>query len=327
MSYPVSACCFIRNNSVGFCLYESMASLLPLCREMVIMDLGSDDGTLETLADIANHNPKVKLVSGSFYNIDANVFATLANDLIAMCKYDNVLYWQADEIWHEDLLKLMEQRFERGEFDLSFWRIQYANNFQYVKWFPQLVHRVGYKGKDIKFNEEKENFEFNNDGMNTTRQWDAKICSDYGGEYNIQWGEMGQEGIKPYVNQMITDVSLIGGFRDNIPDRKRMHAPFWKETEVLIPYFDRVTKKQPLMSESEWMQTALADEDWTKEDSPYNLPAILRYHVGKTKYELSPELWEALRWERTKEFISSLLIRMKSLSDSYRYLIASEESG
>lgn len=296
MTYPVSACCFIRNNSVGFALFESMASLLPLCQQMVIMDLGSDDGTLQTLYDISRHNPRVDIITaGSFPFADANVFATLANDLIAMCKCDNVLYWQADEIWHEDLLKLMAQRFERGEFDLSFWRIQYANNFQYVKWFPQLVHRVGIRGTGL--NEGKNNFEFDGDGMNTTRMWDAKICSNYGGEYFPQWGSFGQDGIKPYVNEMITDVSLLGGFRDNIPERRRMHAPFWHE-EPDIPYFDKVTKKQPRTSESQWLQTAMQDEDWTKTESPYNLPAILRYHVGKTKYELRPELLQALKEDR-----------------------------
>jgi len=278
-------------------LPESMASLLPLVNQMIIMDLGSDDGTLEVLYDISRHNSKVSIISmGSFPFTDANVFATLANDLIAMCHHDNVLYWQADEIWHEDLLKLMAQRFERGEFDLSFWRIQYANNFQYVKWFPQLVHRVGIRG--IGLNEGKNNFEFDGDGMNTTRMWDAKICSNHGGEMFPQWGELGQDGIKPYVNEMITDVSLLGGFRDNIPERRRMHAPFWHE-EPDIPYFDWVTKQQPRMSESQWLTTALNDPDWTKMESPYNLPAILKYHVGKVKYELRPELLQALKWDRS----------------------------
>ena len=296
MTYPVSACCFIRNNSVGFALFESMASLLPLVSEMVIMDLGSDDGTLEILRDISQSNPKISVISmGSFPFTDANVFATLANDLIAMCKYDNVLYWQADEIWHEDLLKLMQQRFECSEFDLSFWRIQYANNFQYVKWFPQLVHRVGIRGNNM--NVDKNNFEFDGDGMNTTRMWDAKICSTYGGEYFPKWGSMGQDGIKPFVNEMITDVSLIGGFRDNIPERRRMHAPFWHE-EPDIPYFDYVTKQQPRMSESEWTHTAMQDGDWTKPESPYNLPAILKWHVGHVRYELRPELLQALKEDR-----------------------------
>ncbi len=300
MTYPISACCFIRNTFKGaFCLPETMAQFLPLVDEMIIADLGSDDGTLEMLREISydvHGSSKVKVIPlGEFPFTDANVFATLANDLIHLCKHDNVLYWQADEIWHEDLLKLMTQRFERGEFDLSFWRIQYANNFQYVKWFPQLVHRVGVKGNNL--NEGKNNFEFDGDGMNTTRMWDAKICSTYGGEMFPQWGGFGQDGIKPYVNEMITDVSLLGGFRDNIPDRRRMHAPFWHE-EPDIPYFDKVTTQQPRMSESHWYATALNDPDWTKMESPYNLPAILRYHVGKVKYELRPELLQALKEDR-----------------------------
>lgn len=293
MNYNLSACCFIRNTFKGaFCLWESMASFLPFVSEMLIMDLGSDDGTLEVLQDIASHNSKVRLVSGSFYKIDANVFATLANDMIAMCTYDNVLYWQADEIWHEDLLKLMKQRFEAGQFDLSFWRIQYANNFQYVKWFPHLIHAVGQKGR----------FNFVGDGMNTDRVWDAKICSNFGGEMFPKWGGLGQEGIKPYINEMSTDVSLIGGFRDNIPDRRRMHAPFWHE-EPTIPYYLKEDGKQPHMQESAWYARALGDEDWTKTESPYNLPKLLRWHVGRVKYELRPDLLEALRQDKTREYI------------------------
>lgn len=285
--YNLSACVFIRNNNAGFCLYESMASLLPLVSEFIVLDLGSNDGTFETLQDIAAHNRKVKLLTGTFTYQDAGVFAALANDLIEVCQYPNVLYYQADEIWHEDLLRLTEQKFQAGQFDLSFWRIQYKQNFQYVKWFPHPVHRVGQKGR----------FNFTGDGMNTDRVWDAKICSTCGGEYFTKWGGMGQEGIKPYVHEMITDISLIGAFRDAIPARRRLHAPFWHE-EPTIPDRDGRHK-----AESAWMAEALADPDWTKAESPYNLPKILRYHVGKTKYELRPELLEALREDKTREFI------------------------
>lgn len=287
MTYPISACVFIRNNSAGFCLYESMASLLPLVSEFVVLDLGSDDGTFETLQDIAAHNKRIKLLKGRFNYEDASIFAGLANDLIEICQYPNVLYYQADEIWHEDLLRLTEKKFQAGQFDLSFWRIQYKQNFQYVKWFPHLVHRVG----------QKDRFNFVGDGMNTDRTWDAKICSTYGGEYFPKWGEMGQEGIKPYVHEMITDISLIGAFRDAIPARRRLHAPFWHE-EPTIP--DREGRHK---SESVWVAEASVDPDWTKTESPYGLPTILRYHVGKTKYELRPELLEALREDKTREFI------------------------
>lgn len=291
MTDKVSSCCFIRDCFTGaFCIFESMASLLPFVDEMVILDLGSTDGTRQILIDIAESNPQVKVILGEFPKVDAGVFADLANDLIDFVQYDNVIYWQADEVWHEDLLALMSQRFERGEFDLSFWRIQYANNFQYVKWFPHLVHRVSHK----------KNFHFDGDGMNTNRVWDAKICSDFGGEMFQEWGKLGQEGITPYTNQMITDISLIGAFRDNIPERRRMHAPFWNE-EPTIPYHEN--GKQPHLPQSAWMERALSDPDWTKTASPYQLPHILHYHIGKTKYELRPELLVALKKGDTRGIV------------------------
>lgn len=286
-NYSLSGCTFIKDTFTGaFCIFESMASLLPFCDEMLIMDLGSEDGTLEALREIAQHNKKVKLFQGSFTYTDAGVFATLANDLIAMCQNDTVWYWQADEIPHQNLFNMIEGKFSKGENDLSFWRIQYRDNFQRVKWFPHLVHRVSTKDK----------FNFTGDGMNTDRVWDAKICSNYGGEYFPQWGTMGQEGIKPYTNEMITDISLVGGFRDNIPDRRRMHAPFWHE--------------EPLIEgklESHWYAEALNNPDWTKEESPYNLPAILKYHVGKVRYKLRPELLAAIKSDKTREYIDGLV--------------------
>ena len=267
--------------------------LLPLCQEFVIMDLGSTDGTVELLREVAEANPKVKVIlRDSFPTIDAGVFATLANELIDFCRYDHVLYYQADEIWHEDLLKLTQERLEAGQFDLSFWRIQYANNFQYVKWFPHLVHRIGQKG----------HFNFVGDGMNSDRTWDAKICSNYGGEMFPQWDGLGQDGIKPYANEMITDVSLLGGFRDNIVERRALHVPFWHE-EPTVPYYYRETGKQIHQSATQWLREAMDDPDWTKTESPYNLPAILRYHVGKIRYELRNDLLEAIKRNDTRNFI------------------------
>lgn len=284
----ISACCFIKNTFEGaFCLWESMASLLPFVNEYVVLDLGSTDGTYEVLHDIASANPKVKLFTGDWPSIDAGAFATLANDVVKLCSNDVVIYHQADEIWHEDLLQLMQQRFGARQNDLAFWRIQYRDNFQKVKWFPHLVHRIGYRGEP-KFNADKNNFEFVGDGMNTTRSWDAKICSDYGGEYFPKWGEMGDEGIKPYVNQMIMDVSLVGGFRDNIVERRAKHAPFWHEEPTI--------EGKPA---SQWKDDAMNNPAWTRPVSPFNLPHIMRYHIGKTKYELRPGLKDALCLDNT----------------------------
>ena len=284
MSYPVSACVFIRDTFKGaFCLFESIASLLPFVDEFVVMDLGSTDGTLEVLREITAANEKFKLiVRDEFPEEDAGVFATLANELVAWCKNERVLYYQSDEIWHPNLLRLMEQEFEAGNYDLSFWRIQYRDNFQRVKWFPHLVHRVGYK----------DNFNFVGDGMSTDRTFDARLCSQYDGGWFQKWGGLGHEGIKSYVNEMILDVSMVGGFRDNIPDRRRMHCPFWHEE----PHIEGT----PI---SEWVPREQTNPDWTRTESPYNLPPIMRFHVGNVKYHLRHELLDAIKRDDTRGMV------------------------
>lgn len=91
---------------------------------------------------------------------------------------------------------------------------------------------------------------------------------------------------------MIMDVSLVGGFRDNIIERRILHAPFWHEEPTI--------EGKPA---SEWKKFALNNPDWTKTESPYNLPPIMRWHVGKTRYELRPELLEALKHNTTEGIV------------------------
>lgn len=298
MTYPVSACVFIKNNYQGaFCLWESMASLLPFVSEFLVMDLGSTDGTLETLLDLEEHNPKIMVLQkDDFPKKDASVFADLANELIAKCQYDNVLYYQADEIWHQRLLHQMELRFQRGEFDLSFWRIQFRDNFQKIKWFPHIVHRVG----------PKDNFNFVGDGMNSDRYMSAKLCYEqYNGGWFTRWGsefdfngnakagDMKED--TPYkipVYEMITDVSLVGGFRDNIPFRRSSHAPLWHEQ----PTIENIPANA-------WHVQAINNPDWIKKESPFDLPHILKGLVGETTYYLRPELLEALRRNETRALL------------------------
>jgi hypothetical protein len=280
MSYNLSGCVFIRNTFKGaFCLFESMHQLLPLCDEFIVMDLGSNDGTLEVLQEIEAHNPKVRLVNGYFHKQDAAVFAELANELIAMCEYPHVLYYQSDEIWHEDLVKLTQQALDEGKRNLSFWRVQLKHNLQDIKWFPHPVHRVG----------PKEGFHFDGDGMNTKEVYGVEMCSNWGIENFMQWGDKYKNNpVALPTNEMILDVSLTGLCLDNIPDRRRMHLPFWNEGDVM-------PADENGMSVDDWYNAQKQRPEWGLTSTKFNIPEIMKYHLGKQKYELRPPLLEALK--------------------------------
>ncbi len=280
MSYNLSGCVFIRNCFEGaFCLFESMYQLLPLCDEFVVMDLGSDDGTLETLKEIATHNPKVRIVHSTFYEQDAAIFAKLANDLIGMCDHPNVLYYQSDEIWHEDLISLTRAALDEGKRDLAFWRVQLKNNFQAVDWFPHPVHRIAPRG----------NFDFVEDGMNTQRVFSTKMVSQWGFDQQQHWSnEYEERPTELPLNEMILDVSLTGGFLENIPARRRMHLPFWGEGDVM-------TGNEGGLPIDTWIEAERGNLDWQYVKTDFNIPEIMRYHLGKKKYTLRSTLLEALK--------------------------------
>jgi hypothetical protein len=244
------------------------------------MDLGSVDGTLEVLREIEAHNPKVKIVQSKFYEQDAAIFAHLANDLIAVCENPHVLYFQADEVWHQDLIKLTHQALRAGERDLSFWRVQLKYNFQRIKQFPQVVHRIAPRG----------NFEFVGDGMNSKRAFDAKMVSTYGMEYFTQWGDKFKNNpVALPTNEMILDVSLNGGFVDNVPDRRRMHLPFWHEGEVMPE------DEGEVLSIDDWYNKHRDNQEWDLHSTKFNIPEIMHYHLGRRKYTLRDRLLEMLK--------------------------------
>ena len=281
MATKISACTFIRDTFDGaFCLFESMASLLPYVDEMIVLDLGSNDGTDKALEYITEGNSKVIMHRSEFSIVDASAFADAANDCVELASNDTVLFWQADEIWHEDLLLKMEKQFEGDATDLAFWRYQLRDNFQKMKWFPHPVHRVG----------PKSDFVFVNDGMNSDRVFGVDICSEYNMGWFTKWGDMDPMSLP--LNDMIMDVSLVGGFRDNIPLRRKLHAPMWHEN-------DDIEGK----SQQDWYLHALHNDDWTKKESPFNIPHIMRHHVGKVTYNIRRDLLDALRDNTTKEFL------------------------
>jgi hypothetical protein len=68
------------------------------------------------------------------------------------------------------LVNLTKSTLDKGKRNLSFWRVQLKYNFQRIKWFPHPVHRIG----------ARDNFEFDNDGMNTKKVFDTEMVSEIG---------------------------------------------------------------------------------------------------------------------------------------------------
>jgi len=281
--FPVSGCTIIRDAMTGaFCLFESMATMLPLVDDMHVMDMGSTDRTLDLLYEIAFANKRIHIHEKKYVWENPIVLANASNDVITLAQHDNVLFWQADEIWHENLVQSMFNMFALDLYNMIFWRYQLRDNFQKMHWLPHLVHRVGNRKNGM--------FEFVGDGMNTKHIIDVKVCGGHHGGWP-QWSGKDPISILPAnipTQDMILDVCSLGAFRDNLLDRRRLHFPLWGESHFTIEG----------VNPDDWQRNAMANEDWTKTTTPFSIPKIMMYHVGKTRYHVRPELIETLKKDR-----------------------------
>lgn len=285
----LSGATFIRDTFTGaFCLFESMASWLSVCDDITVLDCGSTDGTLQVLQEISAANHRVKLVQTQFSRVDAGAFADAANDCVRSWQADSGVIWYADEIPHQHLLQMLQERMVQDAamgkpYDYTFWSYQLKENFQAMKWPPHPIHRIG----------PKENFFLKDDGTNTDRVFGVEVISNWNQGWFSKWGtEFGADYTQLPTDEMIMDVSITGAFLDNIYDRCSLHAPMWHE--------------QPNVEgtpASLWVQDQRDNPNWEKTDTPFNIPHIMRWHLGRSKYELRDELRQALKTGQVEKLL------------------------
>ena len=93
----------------GYPFVEAIASVLPICDEFLLSEGYSTDGTYEVVQRLAKLNKKIKVVRQKWPSKRSiSVIGDVTNSIRQMCQYDYIFSVQANEIVHEDSLRLIE---------------------------------------------------------------------------------------------------------------------------------------------------------------------------------------------------------------------------
>lgn len=251
--------------SQGYPFVEAIVSLLPLADELVIADAGSDDGTREWLAKIDNGNTiRVYDVDKWTDGLGGRNHLRTASMCHDLCRGDLILMTEGDEVWQESLVEATWQEINsNGSQYLTFWRYQLSFNFNRCFWYPepgQHVERVFPRGSEV--------MRGDRDVMARSDKFRTQVVSNDHG----------------YI------VDCRNNFRDCYLVREDTSEKVWGESK---PYI----RRPPIHASYKWdiprdefVSTDLNDDIWTWKHTIFDIPDILRYHLGKPKYEIRAEL-------------------------------------
>jgi hypothetical protein len=297
--FNVTGTTFIRNAfDGGFPIFESMAAIMPIVDSFIIVDMGSTDGTLDVCNDIARANSRISIKHEQWSKTNtADTFADIANRCVELCPTQNVLFYQADEIFHENLIKNVRKEYEKGQYGLSFERIQLSHGMHIVKWLPHMVCRSVVKGIH----------KYVADGMTIGDHSKTKMmCRNPltgvpGNSRQFPWhnpkpglffdakNPTALNGVMAEVfpwDEFLYDTS--SSFRDNQIGKKALHAPFWNESPNVLNG----------MHKDEWARREAQNLLWTKKEPSFPMPKIALGLVGMAKYTLRPEVLASLKTDK-----------------------------
>lgn len=238
----VSGFTFIHNAiESGYPIVECIDAVRPFVFELVVVDCQSTDGTRDLLEKL-----DVRIIDGEWWQ-GAGETLRLAHSQYAECDGDIILHFEADEYYDPRLAEQCVKLVGQGVTSQLVWRLQVSQNFQRIRWYPELVHRVFPKNAGIV------------KVGHTTNQHDHAII--IGMDYGYLW-----------------DCTNI--FRDSWLKRVQNQAWLWNER----PQYRAVRYH---MLESPWIEDYerfLREPHWTWEHTPLDIPDGLKHLVGQTKY-------------------------------------------
>lgn len=225
----------------GYPIAEAIAAVRPFVDEVVAVDMSSTDDTralLERCADVVLDSPW-----------DCNEKPmNVAFRLHTKCKGDTIIMHEADEVYDWTLVSTIAHLVKDAPLDLRVWRLQVAQNGQYLQWAPHPVHRVFPKG---------------------------------GGTY-LDNPVLGGEDIPVIPPDQGYLWDLTCWFRDCYQARRKAHGEcFGPQRNVLA----REHFLLPAEVNDKTLWELLASPHWEAKASPFNLPKIVIPLVGMTRYE------------------------------------------
>jgi len=227
----------------GIPIREAIRAVRPYVDEMVVVDAASDDGTIEMLMKM----DEVDRIIYAPWGTDAGETLARLHALHTECKGDVIVHFEADEVFDDSLIKYIASGTINWE--LAVYRIQVEQNFQRIRWYSELVHRVFMKGT------------VNKVGHTTDKHKFAAII--------------------PSSNGLLWDITNV--FRDQFLARIDQQAELWngESNYKMVPkHFNH-----PIEIGRGGIEAALLEPHWTFTHTPLNIPEILKPLVGKVKYE------------------------------------------
>lgn len=226
----------------GFPFFESISAVRPFVDEIIAVDIESTDGTFRVLDKLCD-----KVLTSSWDGRDTTPRAFMKH---TECKGDIIIFFEADEVYDDNLLGEALWAIERGYSHIGVWRLQVECNFNKIRQYPIPVHRIFTRGE---------------------------------GSYHIH-----PTNLPDYpIHVLAPDAGYLWDcsacFRDNYFSRKKNQAEIWGESRSLMvaEHFTEPTEISKIEEENRLQQPC-----WTWTSTPLSIPAILQPLVGKTRYEV-----------------------------------------
>ncbi len=232
----------------GIPIIESIEAVRDYADEIVAVDMQSTDGTLAILKKLGCR------VYVSSWPHPSNPRDTLNHAFelhTQICFGDTILFFEADEVYSDELLQAIRWQIIQGRNNLAVYRLQVEANFQRVRWYPIPVHRIFPKGQG------------------TYVQHPTACC-------------LPETHILSPSNGFLWDCSNC--FRDNIEGRRQAHSEIFGHTRRLfVP--EHFTEEIELSEQEE--QELLTESHWEWTGTPFRIPAVLGRLVGIPDYRQS----------------------------------------